>query len=65
MTHLEYETYDEQVVEKIATLRAERAQLLGYRTHADYVLEERMAKNPERVTELLDKLWTPSLAMAK
>jgi peptidyl-dipeptidase Dcp len=59
------ENDNREVVEKIATLRAERAQLLGYRTHADYVLEERMAKNPERVTELLDKLWTPSLAMAK
>jgi peptidyl-dipeptidase Dcp len=53
------------VLEKIATLRAERAQLLGYRTHADYVLEERMAKNPKRVQELLDQIWTPSLANAK
>jgi peptidyl-dipeptidase Dcp len=59
------ENDNREIVEKIATLRAERAQLLGYGTHADYVLEERMAKSPQRVTELLDQLWTPSLAMAK
>ncbi len=59
------ENDNRDVVKKIATLRLERAQLLGYRTHADYVLEERMAKTPARVMDLLDKLWTPSLDMAK
>jgi peptidyl-dipeptidase Dcp len=59
------ENDNREAVEKIATLRVERAQLLGYRTHADYVLEERMARTPQRVRELLDRLWTPSLAMAK
>jgi peptidyl-dipeptidase Dcp len=59
------ENDNRDVVEKIATLRLERAQLLGYRTHADYVLEERMAKTPGRVMDLLDQLWTPWLAMAK
>lgn len=37
-------------------LRAENAQLLGYPTHAHYVLEERMAKTPERVREFLEEL---------
>jgi peptidyl-dipeptidase Dcp len=39
--------------------------MLGYKTHADYVLEENMAKNAENVYRLLDQLWKPALAMAK
>ncbi len=50
---------------KIAALRAEKAQLLGYKTWADYVLEDRMAKNAKNVYGLLDQLWKPTLAMAK
>ena len=50
---------------KIASLRVERAGLLGYKTHADYVLEENMAKTPAGVYGLLDRLWTPALAQAK
>lgn len=49
----------------IANLRGERARLLGYNTHADYVLEKSMAKNPETATKLLMDLWTPALNMAK
>ncbi|WP_292889490.1 M3 family metallopeptidase [Nonlabens sp.] len=52
--------YDnQQNVLKIAQLRFERAQLLGYKTHAHFVLEERMAKTPEMVNsfsqEILEK----------
>lgn len=50
---------------KIAALRVERANLLGYRTHADYVLEENMAKTPEAVYALLGKIWKPAVARAK
>ena len=50
---------------KIAALRAERAQILGYETHAAYVLEENMAENADNVYGLLDRLWTPGLARAK
>jgi peptidyl-dipeptidase Dcp len=56
---------NKEIIEKTIKLRTERAQLLGYETHADYVLEERMAKNPDGVYELLMKLWTPALQMAK
>ena len=50
---------------KIAALRVERANLLGYKTHADYVLENNMAKKPENVYSFLDQLWKPALKMAK
>jgi peptidyl-dipeptidase Dcp len=52
------------VLTRIAALRAERAQLLGYKTHADYVLDENMAKTPARVYDLLGRLWTPAQAVA-
>jgi peptidyl-dipeptidase Dcp len=50
---------------KIANFRGEKARLLGYATHADYVLEKSMAKNPETATKLLNDLWIPALNMAK
>lgn len=52
---------NKQVVSRIAELRAERAQLLGYATHADFVLDENMAKTPAKVRELLERLWRPAL----
>lgn len=54
-----------EIVTKMANLRLQKAKLLGYNTHADFVLEERMAKNSENVFGLLDKLWAPAQAKAK
>ncbi|MBI5835979.1 MAG: M3 family metallopeptidase [Candidatus Eisenbacteria bacterium] len=50
-------TDNKTVLARIASLRTERAQLLGYKTYADFALDETMAKSPARVYELLDKLW--------
>ena len=50
---------------KLANLRGEKARLLGYKSHADYVLEESMAKKPENVAKLLNDLWKPALEIAK
>lgn len=59
------ESDNKKIAARMAALRAERAKLLGYPTHAHYVLEKNMAGTPERVYELLDKLWVPALACAK
>ncbi len=47
---------NQDIVLKIAKLRFQRAQLLGYKTHAHFVLEERMAETPEKVTSFLNEL---------
>jgi peptidyl-dipeptidase Dcp len=56
---------NQKIAIDLANLRRERAQLLGYKTHADYVLEKSMAKNPETARKLLLDLWTPALEMAQ
>ncbi|PQB04969.1 M3 family metallopeptidase [Aureitalea marina] len=47
---------NQEIVKEIAGLRLERAQLLGFQTHADYVLERRMAKSADTVNSFLDEL---------
>ena len=47
---------NQEIVLKIANLRHERANLLGYKTHAHFVLEERMAETPEKVHSFLNEL---------
>lgn len=47
---------NQENVLRIAQLRHERAQLLGYKTHAHFVLEERMAETPEKVEQFLNDL---------
>ena len=56
---------NKKILAKMAALRAERAQLMGYKTHAHFVLEERTAKTPENVYELLNKVWPAALAQAE
>ncbi len=55
---------NKKVAAEIASLRAQKAALLGYKNHASYVLEESMAANPEKVYELLERLWTAALPVA-
>lgn len=52
-------------IKKIVALRLEKANLLGYNTHADYVLEETMAKTPDNVMKLLNDIWSYALPQAK
>ena len=56
---------NEEIVLKIVTLRHKRANLLGYKTHAHFVLEERMAENPEKVLDFLNELLEKAKPAAK
>jgi peptidyl-dipeptidase Dcp len=49
-------------ITEILKLRAERAHLLGYRTHAHWRLENTMAKTPESAMELMEAVWKPAVA---
>jgi peptidyl-dipeptidase Dcp len=53
------------LITEILQLRAERAQLLGYATHAHWRLENSMAGTPERAMELLEAVWKPALARVR
>ena len=60
------DAYDNKaVLSKTAALRAEKANLLGYPTWADFVLYRNMAKSPEKVYTLLDQVWAPALRVAR
>ena len=58
------DTDNKKIAAQIAKLRAERAQIMGYKTHAHFVLEENMLKTPEEVYELLTQLWKPAVKRA-
>jgi peptidyl-dipeptidase Dcp len=59
-------SFDNQpLVLEIANLRHRRARLLGYATHADFVLEQRMAETPGRVGDFLEKLLAASRPAAE
>jgi peptidyl-dipeptidase Dcp len=49
------------LITEILRLRAERAKLLGYATHAHWRLENAMAKTPERATALMEEVWKPAV----
>ena len=51
-----------QIISEILQLRAERAKLLGYETHAHWRLENAMAKTPEKAMELMEAVWKPAVA---
>ncbi|HLV30658.1 MAG TPA: M3 family metallopeptidase, partial [Chitinispirillaceae bacterium] len=58
--------YDnKEIIKQIVKLRDQKAKLLGYDNHAEYVIDINMAKTPEAVYEFLMKLWEPALEMAK
>lgn len=54
-----------EIVKELVALRLEKANLLGFEDFASYQLEERMAKEPEAVYELLNRIWEPALERAK
>lgn len=54
-----------QICKKIAKLKHQRAQLLGYDNFADYILEKRMAEKQSNIFNLLDNLYDASYPKAK
>ncbi len=56
---------NQEITLKIAKLRFERANLLGYETHSHFVLEERMAQNPDKVKAFLNDLLTKAKPAAE
>ncbi len=55
------ETDNRAITAEIIALRAEFAALLGFKTYADYSLEETMAKTPASVRGLLSAVWEPAV----
>ncbi|HEY0428226.1 MAG TPA: M3 family metallopeptidase [Pyrinomonadaceae bacterium] len=58
-------TDNNAIITEILQLRAERAKLLGYETHAHWRLENAMAKTPQRAMELMEAVWKPAVARVK
>jgi peptidyl-dipeptidase Dcp len=56
---------NKKIAVKLANLRVKRAKLLGYESHADFILEENMAKNSENVYKLMNEVWAGALPTAK
>ena len=56
---------NKETVRQIVNLRVEKARLLGYASHADFVVEVNMAKTPAAVDAFLKRLWDPALARAR
>ena len=56
---------NKEVIKKVVKLRDERAKLLGFKNHAEYIIDVNMAKTPEAVYSFLNQLWEPALKMAK
>jgi peptidyl-dipeptidase Dcp len=54
-----------KIVSRIASLRVEKANLLGFPTHAHFILDENMAKTPENVYILMNQVWNAALPVSK
>ena len=56
---------NKEIIKKMVALRKEKANLMGFETHADYVLDNTMAKTTLNVNKLLDTGWNPGIEKAK
>ena len=59
------ENDNKKIISEIVNLRIEKAHLLGYNNHAEFILEKNMAKNPDNVYKLLTEIWEAALPVAK
>ncbi|GIR86584.1 MAG: dipeptidyl carboxypeptidase II [Gammaproteobacteria bacterium] len=56
---------NKEIIKKMVALRKEKANLMGFETHADYVLDNTMAKTTLNVNKLLNTVWNPGIEKAK
>lgn len=56
---------NKKLIKEIVALRIDKAKLLGYKNHAERILANNMAEEPEAVLEFMDKMWPFALAKAK
>ncbi len=56
---------NKKILSRIIVLRVEKANLLGYKTYSDFVLQKKMAKTPENVYAFLNDMWKPTVRSAK
>ena len=56
---------NKEIIKNMVALRKEKANLMGFETHADYVLDNTMAKTTLNVNKLLDTVWNPGIEKAK
>ena len=54
-----------KIIDTLVNLRLERANILGFPTHADWVLDDCLAKTPQAVMTCLQEIWHPALKVAK
>jgi peptidyl-dipeptidase Dcp len=59
------ENDNKKIIKEIVNLRVERAKMLGFNNHAEFILDKNMAKESKQVFELLDKIWTAAIPVAK
>ncbi len=56
---------NKEIIKKIVKLRDEKAKLLGFTNHAEFIIDINMAKTPDAVYGFLMQLWNPAMEMAK
>lgn len=56
---------NKKIISDIVKLRTERAHLLGFKSHAHFILDRNMAKTPEAAYKLLNEVWSYALPQAK
>ncbi|OFX88865.1 MAG: peptidase M3 [Bacteroidetes bacterium GWF2_33_16] len=56
---------NKELIKQLVKVRDSRAKLLGYNNYAEFSIDDNMAETPQNVYDFLQKIWEPSLAMAK
>ncbi|MCL4164998.1 UNVERIFIED_CONTAM: hypothetical protein GTU68_031055, partial [Idotea baltica] len=59
------ETDNRAIIQETLALRAEKSRLLGFKTFAEFKLDDTMAKTPDNVRDLLTTVWEPAVAQAR